>query len=101
MERKVIDCDKCKKEIEQPIRIAIPNGVTHEFVGHTGETYFDYEEKDLCPVCAEAMLKFLFSYGRKQPGQTIEQFGRYQHPTPAGNDAIRLALKFFGIKEKT
>jgi hypothetical protein len=100
-ERKVIDCDKCGKECKHGhTHIAIPNGINSYFDGVESNVDHLYEKKDLCSVCAEAMLKFMFNHGRKQPGRVIEQFGRYQHPTPEGNDAIALALKFFGIKEK-
>lgn len=50
--RTVVDCDKCGDETDHNIHIKIPNGVTREFGGHTSEIYYNYEEKDLCPQCA-------------------------------------------------
>jgi hypothetical protein len=99
--RTVIDCDRCGVECKNGhTHIDIPNGTERYFDGV--ETSIDhlYEKKDLCPQCVESLLKFMFSHGRAQPGQQIKLFGRYQHATAAGNDSIKLALKFFQIKEK-
>ena len=60
MKREVIDCDRCGKECDPAIHIAIPNGVEHEFGGHKTETYFRYEQKDLCAECAGKLLQYMF-----------------------------------------
>jgi hypothetical protein len=103
MERKVIDCDSCKKEVETPIRIAIPNGTHRYNDGVESNIDFLYEHKDLCPECAAKMLSFMFRHGKRfdiDPPQ-LHIVGSHRHPRPAENDAIRLALKFLKIEEKT
>jgi hypothetical protein len=100
MKRTVIDCDKCGKECKHgSIDIAVPNGTNYHFDGVESNVDFLYEEKQLCPECAEALLRFLFAYLRRGSIDLVRAAGR-QHPGPKENDAIRLALKFFGIKEK-
>jgi len=101
-ERKVIDCDKCGKEISTPIRLSIPNGITRESGGHTVEIYFDYETKDLCPSCAESLLKYLLGHKKliDKEGKTMWLYNKDKQPDGDSNDAVRLALKFFGIEEK-
>jgi hypothetical protein len=99
--RTVIDCDRCGVECKDGhTHIDIPNGTKRYFDGVESNIDHLYEKKDLCPRCVELLLKFMFKHGRTQLGQEIQLFSMYQHPTAAGNDAIKLALKFFQIKEK-
>jgi hypothetical protein len=104
-ERKVIDCDRCGKETKLPIRINIPNGSEYHFDGVESNIDFLYEQKDLCPGCANDLLRFMFKHKKKcnGPDQDLPELyvaNRYEHPKPKENDSIRLALKFLDIKEK-
>lgn len=110
--REVIDCDKCGKETSNSIRLEIPNGTTRESGGHKVEIYKDYETKDLCPKCTEALFKFMFRHmkvvelggGKLAPYDNKEFSWRvdsYVHPSPANNDVVAMCLKFFGIKDKS
>lgn len=109
--REVIDCDKCGKECATHIHIDIPNGITRETGGHTTEIYHEYEKKDLCSECAGKLLGYMFRMKKKDTGvfdpkasATIVYTdwidGRNVHPSHQTNDAVALALKWFGIKPK-
>jgi hypothetical protein len=51
----------------------------------------------LCYGCATKLLRFLFSH--KKVGEEWKM-NKHIHPSADTNDAVRLALKFFNIKEK-
>jgi hypothetical protein len=111
MKRTVIDCDVCKNECEPHIHIDIPNGVTHSYGLPSSETYYEYEHKDLCASCAEALFKFIFGHKRvtiipQCVGDHVSeikiewQHNRYSHASASSNDAVKLALDFFKIKPR-
>lgn len=104
MKRKVVDCDKCQKECKNGhIHLDIPNGVEHEFGGHSTEAYFNFEKKDICLECAQTLLKFMLNCERIYPdsgGIIWKPITKHHHPKSKTNDAIGMALKFFSVKEK-
>jgi hypothetical protein len=106
MKRTVIDCDKCGKETESAIEIVIPNGTHRYNDGVESNIDFLFENKDLCPDCAKGLLSYMFRHKKNfdVPDDKPPQLYRaktHQHPNAGENDAIKLALMFFGIKERT
>jgi hypothetical protein len=103
MKRTVVDCDKCGKECSAPILLVIPNGIHRYNDGVENNVDFLYEDKDMCPECTAELLKFMFRH-KKNEGKSnplrLDIAANHQHPNAEENDAIRLALRFFGIKEK-
>ena len=58
-ERKVIDCDRCGKQITgHVIKVPIPAGVQPDAAGGPSDTVFDV--KDCCPACAEKLIWRMF-----------------------------------------
>lgn len=102
--REVIDCDKCGKECnDTTVHIAIPNGYTDQYGGHTTERYYEYEEKDLCPRCIEKLFKYMMSFRWYQPEEGPAKWlsGQSVYPGAKSNQAIELALQYFDIEDKS
>jgi hypothetical protein len=100
--REVIDCDVCGEETKVPIHIDIPDGVEQEFGGHKVETYNKYMSKDLCPVCAARLFKYMLGHVKVDAEKHLSSGGwrydKHLHPSENTNDAVFLVKKFF--KEK-
>lgn len=84
--RTVVDCDKCGLETANPIHIAIPNGVDKESGCPSLEIYTHYDERDLCPGCAEKAFRALL--GTSLVAGSVAE-------------ADKTLLRWFGIKERT
>jgi hypothetical protein len=105
MKRTVIDCDKCTKETANALSLAIPNGKHRYSDGVETNVDFLYEKVDLCPGCATQLFEYLFRHKKRfdtpdnePPELYIAKYN--QHPSPGENDAIKLTLRYLGVKEK-
>lgn len=98
--RTVVDCDRCGKECETFVRLAIPNGIKKQFGGPEGvEIDQQWEDADLCVDCCAAMLRFVMRHKLDEDGRP-RNCGRFQsRPNASNNLAIRLMLRFLNRKE--
>ena len=101
-ERTVIDCDKCGKETKSRIQIKIPQGSRRCGPPEYPETDYLFETRDLCPLCVQSLLKFMVGHRRFLHKETNQIELRNDRVHPEGDqetDVIKLARKYFGIRE--